>query len=132
MIPIVLVVEEQPALRRSYERFLRAEGYRVLAAPPTEEALRLVRENPPDLIVVDPTAGAGLGRVIADEALRADPTVRLVFNTSDPMELELDFSSWMADAFTRRSPRPAEMGEAVRALLDRALRVKHSPGHARA
>jgi DNA-binding response OmpR family regulator len=132
MTPIVLVVEEQPALRRSYERFLREEGYRVLVAPPTEEALRLVRENPPDLIVIDPTAGAGLGRWIADEALRIDPTVRLIFNTCDPMDLELDFSSWMADAFTRRSPRLEEMGEAVHALLDRALRVKRSPGHARA
>jgi len=130
MTPIVLVVEEQPALRRSYERFLREEGYQVLAAPPTEEALRLVRENPPDLIVVDPTAGAGLGRIIADEALRADPSVRLIFNTCDPMEL--DFSSWVADAFTRRSPRPGEVGEAVRALLDRAVRVKRSPRHARA
>lgn len=132
MTPIVLVVEEQPALRRSYERLLREEGYCVLAAPPTEEALRLVRENPPDLIVVDPSAGAGLGRRIADEALRADPTVRLVFNTSDPMELERDFSSWMADAFTRRSPRPGEVGGAVRALLDRALGVKRSPRRVRA
>jgi DNA-binding response OmpR family regulator len=130
MTPIVMVVEEQPVLRRSYARFLRDEGYRVIVSPPSADALRMVRENSPDLIVVDPSAGAGLGRVIADEALRIDPTVRLVFNTSDPMEL--DFSSWMADACIVRSPRPGEVGEAVRALLARALRVKRSPGRVHA
>jgi len=139
MTPIVLVVEEQPALRRSYERFFREEGYRVLATPPSEDALRLVRETPLDLILVDPSAGDGRGMQIATEALRFDPGVRLVFNTSAPCELEMDFSSWVADAYTVRSHRLGDVGEAVRTLLRRAAqsarspqRVRHSPERARA
>ena len=138
MTPVVLIVEEQPALRQKYERFLREEGYQVLSTPPSEEALRVLRETPPDLIVIDPNAGMGRGMEIATEALRLDPSVRLVFNTSDPMELELDFSSWVADAYTVRSPQPLEMRDTVRALLRRAfdegadLRVRHSLERARA
>jgi DNA-binding response OmpR family regulator len=133
MTPIVLVVEEQPVLRQSYARFLRREGYEVLAAAPSEDTLRLVRESPPDVLVVDPGAGAGRGREIAQAAVRADATVRLVFNTTDL--LELDFSGWLADAHTVRSHPVAEVGAAVRALLARAApraRIRHSPARARA
>ncbi len=138
MTPVILIVEEQPALRKRYESFLREEGYQVHAMPPSEDALRLIREMSPDLIVIDPAAGAGRGMEIATEAMRIDPAVRLVFNTSDPTELELDFSSWLADAYTVRSPQPLEIGEAVRALLRRAIdegpemRVRHSLARARA
>ncbi len=117
MTPVVLVVEEQPALRTTYARFLRDEGYRVVAAAPSAEALRLLHDSAPDLVVLDPDGGGGQGRRIAAEALRLDPSVCLVFNTSDPRHLEMDFSSWLADAYVVRSTRISEIGDAVRRLL---------------
>jgi DNA-binding response OmpR family regulator len=120
MTPLILVVEEQPALRAGYARSLRREGYRVVATRPTERVFRLLRQVRPDLIVVDPECSAGRGKAIALEALRYDPSVCLVFNTGRPQLLACDFSSWMADAYAVRSTEVDEIARVVdRAWLRR-------------
>jgi DNA-binding response OmpR family regulator len=49
----VLIVEDDAALRGLLERVLVAEGCAVRTASEGPEALRLVREEPPHLIVLD-------------------------------------------------------------------------------
>ena len=51
--PLVLIVEDEPAQREVLSYNLEAEGYRVTRAENGEEALLLVGEDPPDLIVLD-------------------------------------------------------------------------------
>lgn len=51
--PVVLVVEDEPAQREVLAYNLEAEGYGVARAENGEEALMLVQENAPDLIVLD-------------------------------------------------------------------------------
>ncbi len=51
--PSVLVVEDEPAQREVLAYNLEAEGFEVLRAENGEEALLLVREAAPDLIVLD-------------------------------------------------------------------------------
>ncbi len=51
--PTVMVVEDEPAQREILAYNLEAEGYRVSRAENGEEAMILVREAPPDLIVLD-------------------------------------------------------------------------------
>ncbi len=51
--PTVLVVEDEPAQREVLAYNLEAEGFRVARAGNGEEALLLVAEAPPDLIVLD-------------------------------------------------------------------------------
>lgn len=51
--PMVLVVEDEPAQREVIAYNLQAEGYGVARAENGEEALMLVQENAPDLIVLD-------------------------------------------------------------------------------
>src|ERR1700761_628825 len=53
MIPYVLVVEDEDALAALLQYNLDKEGYRVAVATDGEEALMLVDESPPDLIVLD-------------------------------------------------------------------------------
>ncbi|MBM3318333.1 MAG: hypothetical protein FJY75_10835 [Candidatus Eisenbacteria bacterium] len=117
MTPVVLVVEAQPALRDAYAQSLRGEGYRVLSVAPCARARRLLREAKPQLLILDPECGGGWGRALALEALRADPSVALIYNTSAPQRLATDFSSWMADAYTVRSSEPGRLAGAARALL---------------
>ena len=52
-LPMVLVVEDEPAQREVLAYNLEAEGYRVAKAEDGEEALMLVEEEAPDLIVLD-------------------------------------------------------------------------------
>ena len=51
--PVVLVVEDEPAQREVLAYNIRAEGFDVVTADAGDEALVLVRETPPDLIVLD-------------------------------------------------------------------------------
>ncbi|MFJ7903502.1 response regulator transcription factor [Streptomyces sp. NPDC096198] len=49
----VLVVDDDPAIRRSLERGLRLGGFRVRTAGSGAEALAAVRDSPPDVLVLD-------------------------------------------------------------------------------
>ncbi|MEM7318014.1 MAG: response regulator, partial [Pseudomonadota bacterium] len=51
--PSVLVVEDEPAQREVLAYNLEAEGFRVLRAENGEEALLVVDEDMPDIIVLD-------------------------------------------------------------------------------
>ena len=51
--PTVLLVEDEPAQREVLAYNLEAEGFDVQRATNGEEALLLVAENPPDLILLD-------------------------------------------------------------------------------
>ncbi|MEU6364197.1 response regulator transcription factor [Streptomyces sp. NPDC046931] len=49
----VLVVDDDPAIRRSLERGLRLGGFRVRTAASGAEALAAIRDTPPDVLVLD-------------------------------------------------------------------------------
>ncbi|WP_373356934.1 phosphate regulon transcriptional regulator PhoB [Pseudoroseicyclus sp. CXY001] len=51
--PLVLVVEDEPAQREVLSYNLEAEGFRTFSAADGEEALTLVSEELPDVIVLD-------------------------------------------------------------------------------
>jgi len=51
--PLVLVVEDEPAQREVLAYNIRAEGYEVVTAEAGDEALVIVRETPPDVIILD-------------------------------------------------------------------------------
>ena len=51
--PTVLIVEDEPAQREVLAYNLEAEGFRALRAEDGEEALMLVEEDTPDIIVLD-------------------------------------------------------------------------------
>jgi PAS domain S-box-containing protein len=50
----ILLVEDDPAVRKATRIFLKSEGYRVMAAESLEEALRLTEQDPDiDLVITD-------------------------------------------------------------------------------
>lgn len=51
--PHVLVVEDEDAQREMLAYNLQAEGFRVSAAATGDEGLRLIAEDPPDVLVLD-------------------------------------------------------------------------------
>ncbi len=51
--PLVLVVEDEPAQREVLSYNIKAEGYSVMTAETGDEALIMVKETTPDLIVLD-------------------------------------------------------------------------------
>lgn len=51
--PLVLVVEDEPPLRRFLRTSLSSNGYRLIEAGTAEQALRAMKENRPDLMLLD-------------------------------------------------------------------------------
>jgi len=51
--PLVLVVEDEPAQREVLAYNIQAEGFQVMTADAGDIALDIVRETPPDVIVLD-------------------------------------------------------------------------------
>src|SRR5262245_28040742 len=51
--PLILVVEDDPPIRRLLRTSLSAEGYRLAEAETGEQALRLATQQPPELVILD-------------------------------------------------------------------------------
>jgi two-component system, OmpR family, KDP operon response regulator KdpE len=66
----VLVVDDEPQLRRVMRTALVANGYETYEARSGEEALDVLRENNPDLILLDMNM-PGMGGMAACRAIRA-------------------------------------------------------------
>jgi len=66
----ILVVDDEPQLRRVMRTALTTNGYEVLDARSGEEALHIVRADSPDLILLDMNM-PGMGGLAACAAIRA-------------------------------------------------------------
>ncbi len=49
----ILIIDDDDQLRRSFEKLLAEEGYRVYSAASAETGLDMVEEHPPELVVMD-------------------------------------------------------------------------------
>ena len=50
---VVLVVDDEPFIRESYQDLLLAEGYNVITAPNGLEGVKLATQHRPDIILLD-------------------------------------------------------------------------------
>ncbi|MEW6058944.1 MAG: response regulator [Actinomycetota bacterium] len=73
--PRILIVDDDPVIIRLLQINFRLEGYEVDAASRGEEALRLVQEHRPDVVVLD-VMMPGLDGWEVCRQLKADPAVR--------------------------------------------------------
>jgi PAS domain S-box-containing protein len=78
---VVLVVEDEPALREVTRRTLAENGYQVIAAASGTEALSLFTSRPEhiDLLLTDVIMPQMQGKELADKVLALDPDTPVVF-----------------------------------------------------
>src|SRR5689334_13185337 len=91
----VLLVEDDRFLRRACETSLRQQGFTVSTAADGEEALRAVRAEPPDLILLDilmpKLTGIEVLRVLkSDEKTRAIPVIVLTNSSKETDVREIE------------------------------------------
>ncbi len=82
----VLVVDDEPAMRRILRRTLEAEDFRVEEAPDGETALMLIqsRSEPFDLVLTDLAMPVIDGRRVSETLTRYRPTVAVLCMSADP------------------------------------------------
>jgi DNA-binding response OmpR family regulator len=120
--PVVLFADDDPDIRELVAYGLKRSGYDVLLACDGEEALTLVRERAPTLVILDGTMPK-LDGFEATRRLRADPrTARLpiMLLTARVQEgdAQLGFEAG-ADDYVRKPFSPDELRIRVEALLER-------------
>lgn len=119
---VILVVDDEDALRDVVCEMLEALGYRTLQANGADDALLLMRENPPDLVLTDimmPNADGFtlIRRMRSNEALASIPIV--VLSARATSETRDSATRIGADAFMPKPFTSHELEEVVRGFIDR-------------
>jgi len=117
---VVLVVEDEPAIRMILRDYLAGEGYHVLVAEDGEQAFKILASKPHlDLMVTDFRLPGGISGVdIAEPAVKLRPELKVIFISGYPAEI-LESGS----PITRKAPilaKPFDLDtlhEQIQALL---------------
>ena len=121
--PLILLVEDEPAQRDVIAYNLAAEGYQVAEAGDGEEAMLLVAENPPDLVILD-VMMPGMSGLDAARALRPEPSmdglpIIMLTARAQESDIEQGFEAG-ADDYIVKPFSPRELASRVSAVLARA------------
>ncbi len=119
----VLIVEDEPAVRRLLAYNLEAAGFEVTAARDGEEALLQIEELPPDLLILDWMLPGLSGIELCRRLRRRPATARLPVIMLTARVEESDRLRGLetgADDYVTKPFSPAELVARVRAVLRRA------------
>jgi two-component system CheB/CheR fusion protein len=118
----ILVVEDEPMLRRLTVTRLEQLGYHVRAASDGPEAIRILKEHKEiDLVLSDIVMPGGMsGFDVADQALQLNPGLKIILSTEYAKSADAenggpDRSKYM---ILRKPYRLRDMSKALRDLLD--------------
>lgn len=116
---IVLVVDDDVAVRSFTADLLRSIGLRVLEADDAQDALKLLKQEPEmRLMLTTVTLPGNLnGDRLADEARRLHPKIKILFTSAQTTQSEAKASSSKLKPLLRKPYLEHELESAVIALL---------------
>lgn len=84
----ILVIEDDESIRSGLELNLRMEGYRIISTDRVATGLKLLRQEPPDLIILDLMLPDGSGLDLLRTLRRDNPDVQVLILTALGMEAD--------------------------------------------
>lgn len=125
---MILVVDDEPAISRLVRATLQAEGHSVITASRGEEALDLLEEQRPDLIVLD-LMMPGIDGFETLRRIRMQSQVPVIMLTARAADVDkLKGLSGGADDYVTKPFNPDELAARVAAVLRRTGAVAPSGG----
>jgi two-component system KDP operon response regulator KdpE len=123
----ILVVDDEPQLRRIMRMTLTGAGYEIDDAKTGEEALEKVRSFRPDLVLLDMNM-PGMGGLAACRAMRSDADVAIIMLTVRNAEADkVEALDAGADDFVTKPFSTPELLARIRAALRRVPTAQASP-----
>ncbi len=123
----ILMVDDEPQIRRVMRTALSAHGYSVIEAPTGEEALEKLRREPPDLVILDINM-PGMGGLETCREIRSGSDVPIIMLTVRNSERDkvsaLDAG---ADDYVVKPFGMEELLARIRAALRRASPTDNPP-----
>ena len=118
----MLVVDDEPAMRRILRRTLESEAFHVEEAADGEAALRLIQAYPRpfDLVLTDLSMPLIDGRRLSETLLRYRPTVAILCMSADPDAVPYIESSDTPVRVMLKPFTPDALHHAVRDAITRA------------
>jgi len=115
----VLVVEDEPAVRRLIVEVLRAAGYRVIEAADGDDGLRVAEAHPDTihLLVTDVIMPCMSGRALADNLCRARPDLRVLYMSGHAEDAYADDGSTALAPMLEKPFTPTTLAQRVREAL---------------
>ena len=127
----ILIVDDEPRIRRVMRTTLASEGYEVDDAKTGEEALEKVREFRPDLVLLDINM-TGMGGMATCRTIRSDTNIPIIMLTVRNAEADkvqaLDAG---ADDFVTKPFSTPELLARIRAALRRVPPAQGAQGRLR-
>jgi DNA-binding NtrC family response regulator len=80
--PAVLVVDDEKLIRWTLQQCLASEGYRVMEADSGDDALRLARDESPDLMILDLRLPGTDGMTVLREVRDLEPDLPVIIMTA--------------------------------------------------
>jgi signal transduction histidine kinase len=109
----ILLVEDDPAVRRLTERILRSAGYHVLTAADGREGLEIVRADPAIRLLITDVVMPGMnGRQLADQVAAVRPGLPVIFTSAHTRGVVTH------SAFLEKPYTATEITQKVRTVLD--------------
>ena len=118
---VIMLIDDEPAVRELMTRTLRDLGYTVLDAPDGKTALALIHEHrgPLHLVLTDVAMPGLSARAVADQLLAIRPETRLLLISGLPLEP----TAWLGfprgtPAFEPKPFKSGRLAQAIRRVLD--------------
>lgn len=117
----ILIADDEPNIVISLEYLMRREGHEVSVARDGDEALAMIRSDPPDLVLLDAMmpgrSGFEVCQAVRDDADLAG--VRILMLTAKGRETDVAKGKALgADAYIIKPFSTRELAEQVRTMLD--------------
>lgn len=113
----ILLVGDQPQKKRLLESILAPYGYAITAAGSGEEALRVIRSEPPDLLLLYVVMRGMSGYDVARAVRASDAVLPIVMVTADPEQDRIAALDAGADDFIVEPLNTQELLARIRSLL---------------
>ena len=116
----ILVIDDDENIRTSLYDILNMENYRVVTESDGHRAIDVIREQKPDVILLDVNM-PGMSGIEITKIIKDDPQLRLIpviiVTGNNDQKTKLDALKSGADEFLNKPPHVAELLVRVRALL---------------
>jgi DNA-binding response OmpR family regulator len=112
----ILLVEDDKNQRLLYEQELRFEGYGIVTAADGKDALKKVKEQPPDIIIMDIDLPKMEGIEAMGRIISKHKGIPIIINTAYSSYKD-NYMSWIADAYIVKSSDLTELKNKIKKLL---------------
>lgn len=125
----ILIVEDEPVLRKGIKAILEKSGYAVILAADGKEGLDIARKESPDLIILDlmmpKLNGYKVCRLLKFDSRYKQIPVIIFTVRAEKKDEEMAYSAG-ADAYITKTPEPEVLLDKIEKLLKKISREKES------